>query len=343
MTKVLVTGATGFIGRAVAEAISARGIDLRLMIRSDKYLDQVKHLDFERVSGDLTDPASLRKACDGVDAVFHVAAMYSMWVRDTDLLYKTNVEGTTLLIQAALDAGVTKFIYTSSVAAIGHRDDGTPSDETVEWNLEWTKDPYVKSKHLAHMAVSEFIRDGAPIILTYPSAPIGWADVKPTPTGQMYVDLINGKVPMYYDGGFSLVDVDDVGEGHVLAYEKGKIGEGYILTNENFTLKQIFDMASEIAGVGKVWLKVPKGIAIMGGAFLEWWANTFTKSAPILTAGGARMTGLPPWFTGEKAVRELGLKLTPVREAMEKSIWYFYKRGLIKKKPVTGNPPERPL
>ena len=236
MTKVLITGATGFIGRAVADAAARRGMELRLMLRSDKYIDHVKHLDYERVNGDLTDPDSLRKACEGVDAVFHLAALYSMWVRDVDLLMKTNVEGTRTLLRAAMDAGVDRFVYTSSVAALGVRDDGVPSDETIEWNLDWVNDPYVKSKHLAHLAVKEFITGGAPVVITYPSAPIGWGDVKPTPTGQMYVDVVNGKVPVYYDGGFSVIDVDDCGEGHLLAYEKGRRGEGYILTNRNMSL-----------------------------------------------------------------------------------------------------------
>ncbi len=336
MTKVLITGATGFIGRAVADAATRRGIELRLMLRSDKYIDQVKHLDFERVTGDMTDPDSLRKACDGVDAVFHLAAMYSMWVRDCDLLMKTNVEGTRAMIQAALDSGVEKIVYTSSVAAIGHREDGQPSDETVEWNLEFTGDPYTKSKHLAHMVAKEFIKDGAPVIITYPSAPIGWGDIKPTPTGQMYVDYVNGKVPVYYDGGFSVIDVDDCGEGHLLAFEKGTPGEGYILTNRNMALKEIFDLTSEITGVPKLRIKVSTGMAAFAGGMMEWWSNAVTKQTPVLTRGGAMMTALPPFFTAEKAVRELGLTYTPIRETFEKMLWYFYQRGWIKRKPLTG-------
>jgi len=333
MTKVLITGATGFIGRAVADAAVKRGIELRLMLRSDKYIDQVKHLDYERVTGDLTDPDSLRKACDGVDAVFHLAAMYSMWVRDTDLLMKTNVEGTRAMIRAAMDAGVEKFVYTSSVAAIGHREDGQPSDETVEWNLEFTGDSYVKSKHLAHMVAKEFIRDGAPVVITYPSAPIGWGDVKPTPTGQMYVDYVNGKVPVYYDGGFSVIDVDDCGEGHLLAYEKGKPGEGYILTNVNMTLKELLDLTSDLTGVPKLKIKVSKGMAAFAGGLMEWWSDAVTKSTPVLTRGGAMMTALPPFYTGEKAVRELGLTYTPIRETFVKMLTYFYERGWIKTVP----------
>lgn len=343
MTKVLITGATGLIGRAVADSCARRGFDLRLMLRSDKYIEQVKHLDFERVTGDLTDPDSLKKACDGVDAVFHLAAMYSMWVRDIDLLMKTNVDGTRAMVRAAMDAGVGKFIYTSSVAAIGYRDDGQPSDETVPWNLEFTSDPYVKSKHLAHLAVKELISDGAPVVITYPSAPVGWGDIKPTPTGQMYIDFINGKVPVYYDGGFSVIDVDDCGEGHVLAYEKGKVGEGYILTNQNKTLKELFDLTSEIMGIPKIKMKVSKGMAFFAGGLMEWWSNAVTKQTPVLTKGGAMMTALPPFYTSEKAVRELGLKFTPLRETFEKMLWYFYERGYIKKKPVTGSPQAPPL
>jgi dihydroflavonol-4-reductase len=338
MTKVLITGATGFIGRAVADAASKRGIDLRLMLRSDKYIDQVKHLEFERVTGDLTDPDSLRKACEGVDAVFHLAALYSMWVRDTELLMRTNVEGTRAIIRAAMDAGVERIVYTSSVAALGHREDGQPADETVEWNLEFTGDPYTKSKHLAHVAAKELINEGAPVVITYPSAPIGWGDVKPTPTGQMYVDFVNGKVPMYFDGGFSVIDVDDCGEGHLLAYEKGRLGEGYILTNKNMTLKELFDLSSEVTGAPKAKLKVSRGVAVFGGTLLEWWSNHVTHKTPVMTRGGAMMTSLPPFFTPEKAVKELGLTFVPIRETFEKMMWYFYQRGWIKRKPLTGEP-----
>ena len=340
VTKVLITGATGFIGRAVADAAARRGMDLRLLIRSDRYIDQVKHLDYERADGDLTDHESLKRACRGVDAVFHVAAMYTMWVRDEELLIRTNVEGTRAVISAALDAGVEKFVYTSSVAAIGHRNDGEPSDETVEWNLEWTKDAYTKSKHLACQVAKEFMRDGAPIIIAYPGAPIGWGDVKPTPTGQMYVDYINGKVPVYFPGGFSIIDVDDCGEGHLLAYEKGRLGEGYILTNKNMTLKELYELTADIAGVPPPKTRIPKWLAVWMGFAMEWWANKVTHKTPVLTGGGARMTGLPPFYSNRKAVEQLGLTFRPIRETFERAIWYFFERGMISKRPRTGGPLE---
>jgi len=338
MTKALITGATGFIGRTVAESASKRGIELRLMMRSDKYIDQVKHLDYERVQGDLTDPDSLRKACEGVDVVFHVAALYSMWVRDVDLLLKTNVEGTKAMIRAAMDAGVEKFIYTSSVAAIGYREDGRPSDETVEWNLEFTKDPYTKSKHLANMAVNELIEEGAPVITMHPTAPIGWGDIKPTPTAQMYVDFINGKVPVYFDGGFSVIDVEDCGEGHLLAFEKAPVGEHYILAAENRSLKGLLDLTSEIMGIPKIKMKVSGGMASFAGSLMEWWSNSVTGQTPVLTRGGAMMTSLPPFYDGSKAVRELGLNYTPIRESFVKMLWYCHERGWIKKEPTVEAP-----
>ena len=341
MTKVLITGATGFIGRAVADAAARRGMDLRLLIRSDRYLSQVKHLKFEPVYGDLTDHDSLKRACKGVDAVFHVAAMFNMWVRPADLevMTITNVGGTRGIIRAALEVGVQKIVYTSSVAAIGHREDGVPSDETVPWNLAWTKDPYTISKHQACEVAKEFIGRGAPIIIAYPGAPIGWGDIKPTPTGRMYVDYINGKIPGYFQGGFSIIDVDDCGEGHLLAFEKGRIGQGYILTNRNMWLKELYELTADIAGVPPPKTEFPKWAAVAMGAMFEFWANNFAHETPILTAGGARMTGLPPFFSNEKAVRELGLTFRPIRESFEREIWYFYRRGLIKQKPRTGGPP----
>jgi len=336
MTKALITGATGFIGRAVADSAARRGLELRLLLRSDKYIDQVQHLRFERAYGDVTDPESLRKACDGIDVVFHVAAMYSMWVRDIDLLMKTNVEGARAMVSAAMDAGVKKIIYTSSVSAIGHRDDGKPSDETVEWNLEFTKDPYTKSKHLANLAVNELVKQGAPVVTMHPTAPIGRGDIKPTPTGQMYIDFINGKVPVWFDGGFSVVDVEDCGEGHLLACEKARVGEHYILAAENRTLKELFDLTSELMGTPKIKMKVSKGMAVCAGGLMEWMSNSITQKTPVLTASGARMTCLPPFYDGSKAVRELGLKYTPIRESFEKMLWYFYDRGWIKRKPLSG-------
>jgi dihydroflavonol-4-reductase len=341
MTKILITGATGFVGRAVADAAARRGLDLRLLIRTDKYLEQVAHLKCELATGDLNDLRSLKMACRGVDVVFHLAAMYKMWVPlpDRDLMLKTNIDGTRAMIQAALDAGVSKFIYTSSVAAIGHRSDGQPSDETVEWNLEWTRDLYTKSKFQACQVVKEFIAKGAPIVITYPGAPIGWGDIKPTPTGRMYVDYVNGKVPAYFHGGFSVIDVDDCGEGHLLAYEKGKIGEGYILTHENKWLKELFDMVSDIMGTNPLSIGLPKWGGEVFGIFAEWLANNVTHEEPVLTASGARMTALPPFYTGEKAARELGLKCRPTRESLERALWYFFKRGMIKRQPKTGQPP----
>jgi dihydroflavonol-4-reductase len=317
-------------------------MDLRLLIRTDKYLRHVSHLKFEPFYGDLTNPDSLKRACRGVDAVFHLAAMYAMWVRtgDREIMTIVNVNGTRAMIQAALDAGVKRFVYTSSVAAIGHRNDGVPSDETVPWNLAWTKDLYSISKHQAAEVAQQFIQKGAPVIITYPGAPIGWGDVKPTPTGQMYVDYVNGKIPGYFNGGFSVIDVDDCGEGHLLAYEKGRIGEGYILTSKNMWLKELYELTSDIMGMPPPKLRLPRPAALLFGMFGDWIADTFTQTPPILTAGGALMTGLPPFYTAEKAVRELGLKCRPVRESLERALWYFYMRGLIKKQPLTGAPPD---
>ena len=331
MTKILITGATGFVGRAVADAAVRRGMSLRLMVRSDKYIDHVSHLNFEQVYGDLTDPDSLKNACRNVDAVFHVAAMYTMWARDKDLMFRTNVEGSRAMMRAALDAGVEKIIYTSSVAAIGHRDDGVPSDESVEWNLEWTKDPYTKSKHLSTDAVKGFIQDGAPIMIAFPSAPIGYGDVKPTPTGQMFVDYINGKVPVYFKGGFNLTDVDDVGEGHLLIYEKGEMGEGYILANENMWLKEIYELTAEIAGVPKPKIEISNRMAVFGGKVTEWISDNITHTAPILTEGGANMTGLPPHYDNSKSRMQLGATYRPIRESFESMIKYFAERGWLKR------------
>jgi dihydroflavonol-4-reductase len=306
-------------------------MELRLMMRSDKHEDHVKHLQFEKAYGDLTDPESLKNACRDVDVVFHVAALFKMWVRDKESLIKNNVDGTVSMVKAALDAGVERFVYTSSVAAIGHREDGVPSDETVDWNLEWTNDLYTKSKHLSCVEVKKFIADGAPIQIAYPSAPIGYGDIKPTPTGQMFVDFVNGKVPVYFDGGFNLVDVDDVGEGHLKILENGRMGEGYILANRNMWLQDIYSVTADIAGVPKPKFKISKEFAVKSGKMMEWIADNVTGRAPVITEGGANMTGLPPHYDNSKSITELEMTYTNIRDSFDKMIKYFGDRGLLKR------------
>lgn len=330
MAKTLITGATGFIGSAVARALHEEGRDIRVLLRSERYIDNLKGIKYEIAKGDLTDIESIRLAMDGCDRVFHIAALYLMWTLKPEIMYKTNVKGTRNVLVAAMDAGIERVVYTSSVAAIGVRDDGYPSDETVEWNLEHINDAYVTSKHLAMKVAKEFSEKGLDIVTVCPSAPLGRGDIKPTPTGQMICDFLNGKTPVYFKGGFDLVDVEDVAIGHLLAEKKGKSGEKYILGGTNIYLKDMYQMLSDISGIRAPGMFLPHGLDVFSAWFLETIANYITKKSPLITLGGCRIVKQPPFFDHTKAMRELGYSPRPLEETMRNSIDYFYERGYAK-------------
>jgi dihydroflavonol-4-reductase len=332
MPKTLITGATGFIGSVTAKILAENGHDLRVLARSDKYLENLKGLEYEIARGDLSDIESLKRAMVGCDTVFHIAALYLMWTLNPGELYKTNVEGTRNVLQAAMDSLIKRVVYTSSVAAIGVRKDGKPSDETVEWNLDWIHDPYVTSKHEAKKVAQEYIKKGMDIVIVCPSAPLGINDIKPTPTGQMICDFLNGKTPVYFHGGFDLVDVEDVAMGHLLAYKKGIAGETYILGGTHTYLKDMYRMLSEISGVKAPGVFLPDGVDLMASWFLEMMANFLTKKPPLITLGGCHMVKLPPFYDHSKATSELGYTARPLRETMKKAVDYFYKRGYARKR-----------
>ncbi|MFH1515002.1 MAG: hopanoid-associated sugar epimerase [bacterium] len=332
MPKTLITGATGFIGSAVARVLINSGRDIRVLLRSEKYIENLDGLKFEKFKGDLADFQSLRSAVKGCDSVFHVAALYLMWTLEPEYIFKTNVEGTRNVLRAAMEAGIEKVVYTSSVAAIGIRDDGKPSDETVEWNLEWINDPYVKSKHQAMQIAKEYFKKGLNIVTVCPTAPLGVGDIKPTPTGQMICDFLNGKTPVYFKGGFNLVDVEDVAIGHLLAEEKGKSGEIYILGGANTYLKDMYKMLSDISGVRTPGLFLPNGVDLFSAWTLETIANVITKKPPLITLEGCRMVKLPPFYDHSKAKKELGYKSRPLEDTLKKSIDYFHERGYAKRR-----------
>ncbi|MCG8402308.1 MAG: NAD-dependent epimerase/dehydratase family protein, partial [Firmicutes bacterium] len=245
--KVLVTGATGFVGSAVARAAHKRGHEVRVLARAGGDRRNLLGLDVEIVEGDLNDVASLNKACSGCGGLFHVAADYRLWTRDVEKMLRTNVDGTLDLLKSAMDKGVSRIVYTSSVATLGLNADGEPANEDTPVSLSDMIGPYKRSKFLAEEAVRKLVTEtGAPVVIVNPSAPIGPRDIKPTPTGRMVVEAGSGKMPAYVDTGLNVVHVDDVAEGHLLAHEKGEIGERYILGGENLGLKDILSM---IAGL----------------------------------------------------------------------------------------------
>jgi len=330
--KTLVTGATGFIGSAVARALVQKGRKIRVLVRREKYLDNLQGIDYEIAKGDINDPESLLNAMRGCNRVFHVAALYTMWTKNPAEVFKTNVDGTRNVLDAAFKSGVERVVYTSSVAAIGHRPDGIPSDETVKWNLEWVKDPYVTSKFQAKQVAEDYAKKGLNVVIVCPSAPIGPGDIKPTPTGQMIVDFLNGKTPFYFDGGFDFVDVEDVAVGHLLAEEKGRVGETYILGGTNTFLKDMYQLLSKISGVKAPAFCIPHGLDLFAAWTLETIANLVTNAPPLITLGGMRMVKLPPFHDHSKAAKELGYNPRPVEDTFKRAVDYFTQRGYWKKR-----------
>ena len=252
MTLSLVTGATGFVGSAVALRLAAAGHRLRLMVRQNSNRANLAGIGAETVTGDLDDPASLARAVAGCDAVFHVAADYRLWVPRPDAMYRTNVDGSVALVRAAAEAGAQRIVYCSSVAAIACRKDGVPADETTPTSLGDMISHYKRSKFLAEQAVMKLAAEGAPVVAVNPSAPAGPRDIRPTPTGRMIVEAAAGRMPAYVDTGLNVVHVDDVAEGHLLAFERGTPGERYILGGENLALRDLIVAITRAAGRSRI-------------------------------------------------------------------------------------------
>lgn len=261
--RVLVTGATGFVGANLVRALLHNNFTVRILIRPTSRLTSIEGLDVERSTGDLTDSASLTRALRGCDALFHTAAHYSLWESDPSIFDKVNVEGTRRILEIAGRADISKIVYTSSVAAVGFRHDGKPADETIVMDDKDLVGHYKRSKYRAEQLVFEFAEKGLPVVIVNPSAPIGPFDIKPTPTGRIITDFLLGKMPAYMDTGLNCVDVRDVAQGHILALHKGKTGERYILGNANLTFKEILELISEITGRPTPKFRIPYTLAYM--------------------------------------------------------------------------------
>lgn len=328
--RVLVTGATGFVGGAVARALLRAGREVRLIVRPAADRRNIRDLPVEIYHGDVTDLDSLRRATSGCAQVYHVAALYKLWVRRKREIYESNVTGTENVLKAARECDVEKIIYTSSVATLGLPKDGSPGDEETPVSLSDMVGHYKRSKYLAEQAARKYIQEGLPIVIVNPSTPVGEADIKPTPTGKIIVDFLNGKMPAYVDTGLNLVDVEDVAVGHVLAAEKGKVGERYILGNENLTLQQILLLLAAITGRPAPRFQVPYlfalGVAYADAAI----ARLIPRREPLVPPVGVKLSRKKMFFNPTKAVRELGLPQTPVREALRKAVVWFARNGYLK-------------
>jgi len=322
-----VTGATGFLGSHVARVLSQQGADLRLLVRPTSNLKNLTGLKAETATGDLRDPASLEKAMAGCDTVFHVAADYRLWVRDPNEMYRSNVEGTRALLEAARRNGVQRVVYTSSVATIGFRSDGTPADEDSPVSLADMIGHYKRSKFMAEQVALEAGRSGMHVVTVNPTTPIGEQDVKPTPTGRIVVDFLKRKFPAYVETGLNLVDVRECARGHVAALENGKAGQRYILGGEDLTLKQILDKLSQITGLPSPSIKLPYIFAFAAGVVDEAVTGLLLRREPRATIDTVRMGKKKMFASSAKAERELGWKIVPIDSALRRAVEWFRANG----------------
>jgi dihydroflavonol-4-reductase len=325
----LVTGATGFVGSAVARALGTRGHQIRVLVRSTSNRRNLDGFQAEIIFGDLNDPAAVARAVAGCRYVFHLAADYRIWVPNPTQMLRTNVEGTTGLMRAAQAAGVERIVHCSSVAALGLTKDGSPANEDTPVDPKKIAGSYKRSKYLGEQAVRQLIRDeGLPAVIVNPAAPVGIRDIKPTPTGRMIVDAANGRIPAYMNTGLNLVRVDDVAIGHVLALERGRIGEGYILGGENLTLHEILTMITHEVGRKPPWLKVSPTLMWPVAWVDELLARVF-KLQPRVTRDHLRMARSKMYFSSEKAIRELGYAPRPVRPAIKEAVAWFLANNMV--------------
>jgi dihydroflavonol-4-reductase len=324
----LVTGGTGFVGTHVVRSLLARGRSVRCLARPGGRRDNLAGLDVEIAEGDLTDPRSIAKAMAGVSTVYHVAADYRLWARDPRELHRANVVGTENVLREAAEAGVARVVYTSSVAALGLSESGA-ADETTPVVRERIIGDYKKSKYDAERVAEAWAAKGLPVVTVNPSTPVGERDIKPTPTGQMIVDFLNRKMPAYVDTGLNLVDVRDVAEGHLLAAEKGKVGERYILGNRNMTLKEILDALATLTGIPSPNVRLPHWIPFAAAALDTAFARVSWRT-PHLSIDSVRMSTHRMFFDAAKAVRELGLPQTPVEEPLARAVAWFRENRYVR-------------
>ncbi len=318
----LLTGATGFVGSAVARSLLARGHTLRLLVRRGSDRANVAGLDAELAEGDLTDAASLRRAVEGCRYLFHVAADYRLWVPDPAAMMAANVAGTRTLLLAAQAAGVERMVYCSSVAALGLTSDGTPADETTPVHEDRIIGAYKLSKYRAEQAVLALVRDHAlPVVIVNPSTPVGPRDIKPTPTGKMIRDAADGRMPAYVECGLNIVHVDDVAEGHALALERGAIGQRYILGGQDFSLGEVFAMAARAAGRKPPRIKLPIGPLLPVALVCEALARFGIE--PVVTRETLAMSRKKMFFSSARARAELGYAPRPAADAIGDAVAWF--------------------
>ena len=327
--KTLVTGASGFIGSAVVRKLLRRGKAVRCYLEPGAPRRNLAGLDVEILEGDVNDRARVASALKGCDTLFHLAAIYSIWRPDPERIYEVNVEGTKTVLWAAFKANLDKVVYTSSIAAIGRRSDGSPADESNAFSREDWQDgnAYIRSKWLSERDALRFAVEGLPLVVVNPAFPFGERDIGPTPTGAFIVATLKGRIPGFTDGGFCAVDVENVAEGHLLAGELGRIGERYILGEHNVSWREFFTLVAAIGGVKAPSRKMPRWLATGVGWAVEQYGARIAHETPIATYKAVRYSTRDLYFDSGKARRELHLPSTPLADTLERSVRWFRAHG----------------
>jgi dihydroflavonol-4-reductase len=324
--RVLVTGATGFIGGNVARTLQARGYEVRALVRPGSSTLTLEGTGIETVQGDVRDRQSVAQALKDCQALVHCAAMYTFWTSNPGLVYEVNVEGTRVVLEEGLKAGVRACVYTSTVSTVGFPTGGVGTEDTEPSPKELVGH-YKKSKYMAEKAALEIAGKGLPLVVVNPTAPIGPWDVKPTPTGKMVLDLLRGRIPAYVNTGMNLVDVEDVAVGHALALEKGRPGERYLLGNTNMTLGRMFKMLEGVSGKKAPTIRLPLWMVIWAGYADTFIEGTLMGREPLIPLEGLKISRKPMYVSCEKAITGLGLPQSPVEGAMEKAVRWFRDYG----------------
>lgn len=324
--KTFITGATGFIGASIVRELLKDGREVRALVRAGSDTSNLAGLDIELWPGDLQDWDSLRQGLRGCDVLYHAAADYRLWTRNPRQMYRVNVEGTKAVLEAALENGLSRAVYTSSVGTLGNPGNGTPGAEDTPVALADMVGHYKKSKFLAEQEAERFVSRGLNLVIVNPSTPVGPLDIRPTPTGKIIVDFLNRKMPAYLDTGLNIIAVEDCARGHILAEQKGRVGEKYILGNTNLTLRDIFGLLEEITGLAAPRVRLPY-TPILLAAYVNEGVARITGREPLIPLAGVQMAAKFMFFDSAKAVRELGLPQTPVKDALRRAVEWFRNNG----------------
>jgi dihydroflavonol-4-reductase len=324
--KTFITGATGFIGASIVRELLRDGREVRALVRKGSDTSNLAGLDVELWQGDLRDGNGLKQGLKGCAVLYHAAADYRLWTRDPAEMYRINVDGTAAILEAALDNSLSRVVYTSSVGTLGNPGDGTPGSEDTQVSLADMVGHYKKSKYLAERVAEKFVARGLPLVIVNPSTPVGPFDIKPTPTGKIIVDVLNRRMPAYLDTGLNIIAVEDCARGHILAEQKGQIGRKYILGNTNLTLREIFAMLEQITGLSAPRVRLPY-TPILLAAYINEGLSKITGREPLIPLAGVQMAAKFMYFDPSRAVRELELPQTPVREALQRAVEWFRQHG----------------